>query len=468
MSLRLRAILRLPVVLLLMTSCSIPPNNTLGAPADDSDHQLTRGPGGRVLSNTGVWSPDGQWIVYDTRPDDAGSDFAGETIEMVNVATGEIKELYRSQNGAHCGVVTFHPHERKVVFILGPEHPTPDWQYSFCHRQGVVVDVDRPGVKANLDAMDLTPPFTPGALRGGSHVHVWDAAGQWVSFTYEDHVLSQFKAATPTNDINQRTLGVSVPGTPVRVSYANPRNHDSAYFTVLAARTTAEPRPGSDEIQKAFEEGWIGTNGYVRADGSRQNHALAFQGLVRSSKGEPLSEVFIADLPDDMTKAGDGPLCGTETRVASPPKGAAQRRLTFTADRRYPGLQGPRHWLRSSPDGSQIAFLMKDDAGVVQLWTVSPNGGPPRQVATNRWPVTSTFTWSPGGRHIAYAMDNSVCVTEVASGQTKRLTPRTDDASGPRSEACVFSPDGKRIAFMRRLPSPQRPANQICVVEVGE
>ena len=56
-----------------MTSCANPPNNTLGAPAGDSERQLTRGPGGRMLSNTGVWSPDGQWIVYDTRPDDAGS-----------------------------------------------------------------------------------------------------------------------------------------------------------------------------------------------------------------------------------------------------------------------------------------------------------------------------------------------------------------------------------------------------------
>jgi hypothetical protein len=48
------------------------------------------------------------------------------------------------------------------------------------------------------------------------------------------------------------------------------------------------------------------------------------------------------------------------------PKGCTQRRLTFTAQRKFPGIQGPRHWLRSSPDGSRIAFLMKDDAGVVQ------------------------------------------------------------------------------------------------------
>jgi Tol biopolymer transport system component len=111
---------------------------------------------------------------------------------------------------------------------------------------------------------------------------------------------------------------------------------------------------------------------------------------------------------------------------------------------------------------------MKDDAGVVQLWTVSPNGGAVKQVTSNRWSVDSAFTWSPDGCGIAHVMDNSVCVTSVASGQTKRLTSRTDDALRPCPEACVFSPDGKRIAFIRRLPSPQQPANQICVIGVGE
>ncbi len=461
---RFIAVRILPVALLLMTNCSNPVARPGGTPAD-AGRQVTRGPGGKVLTNTGAWSPDGRWLVYDTRSDREGSPFDGETIEMVNLATGEVRTIYQSTNGAGCGVVTFHPREGKVAFILGPEQPTPDWQYCAWHRQGVVVEVERPGVKRLLDARDLAPPFTPGALRGGSHVHVWDGAGQWVSFTYEDHVLAQFKAACPANDINLRNIGVSIPGKPVQVNRGHPRNHDGDYFTVLAARTTATPRPGSDDINRAFEEGWIGTNGYVRRDGSRQKHALAFQGQVISLKGEPLSEVFIVDLPEDPTQAGEGPLCGTETRAPYPPKGAVQRRLTLTSDRRFPGIQGPRHWLRSSPDGSQIAFLMKDDAGVVQLWTVSPNGGPPRQITRNAWSVASAFTWDPAGREIAHVMDNSVCVTDVASGQTRRLTARVEDASAPRSEACVFSPDGKRIAFVRRLPSPVEPVNQVFVVE---
>ena len=61
-------------------------------------------------------------------------------------------------------------------------------------------------------------------------------------------------------------------------------------------------------------------------------------------------------------------------------------------------------------------------------------------------------------------MDRRVCVTDTATGQTARLTPRSDDATAPRPEACVFSPDGRKIAFARRVPSPNRPCDQIGVV----
>jgi hypothetical protein len=429
----------------------------------DPETQITHSRSGHILTHTGAWSADSQWIVYDTRSDPAGSDFDGSRIEMVNVGTGEVKMLFEAANDAHCGVATFHPSQDKVIFILGPERPTSEWQYCAWHRQGVIVDLSNPGKATNLDACDLVPPYTPGALRGGSHVHVWDAAGRWVSFTYEDHVLAQFNSETAEHDSNLRNVGVSVPDREVRVKKDHPRNHDGQYFSVLVTRTTANPRPGSDEIQRACEEGWVGTDGYVRPDGSRQQHALAFQGQVRSDKGEVVTEVFIVDLPMDMTIPGDGPLAGTATRRPFPPRGAAQRRLTFTTDRKFPGIQGPRHWLHSSPDGTHIAFLMKDDTGVVQLWTVSPNGGPPAQLTHNAWPIASAFSWSPDGRSIAHVMDNSVCLTDLATGNTRHLTPRGPEATAPRPEACVVSPDGKKVAFVRTIMSGGRGFNQIFV-----
>lgn len=442
------------------------------------ERQVTRRSSGHILTNTGVWSPDGRWLVYDVRSDEAGEVFDGTRIEAVQVETGEVRELYRSGNGACCGVVTFHPSRWQVVFIHGPEHPTPDWSYGPYHRRGVWVDWARPGVAHPLDARDLTAPFTPGALRGGSHVHVFSPDGRYVSFTYEDHVLAQAAAASEDIDLNQRNVGVSVVGHAVEVDADHPRNHSGTAFTVLVTQTSNRPDGSRNQIRKAFEEGWIGTNGYVRGDGRRQRHALTFQGHIEMERGGTASEVFVVDLPDDLTRAGEEPLAGTPVKRPAVPRGVVQRRVTFTEGHRHPGVDGPRHWLRTSPDGEWIAFLKKDDNGVVQLWKVASRAGGPgatvedarlRQVTSGSHGVTSSFTWSPDGHWIAHTMDGSVCVTEVASGRTHRLTARTEGRRAPRPEAVVFSPDGRRIAYVRRVAEAGeggRVFNQIFVAEL--
>ena len=469
------------------------------------EHQLTRGAGGRILTNTGVWSPDGEWIVHDTRSDPAGAVFDGECIQMVHSRTGEVRILYQCGAGslsspggrrglgrggpldtdtdffpglstnrsgplspalspsegervseAHCGVATFHPREDKVVFIHGPNHPTPDWSYGPSHRQGVMVDLAAPGRAIALDARDLVPPFTSGALRGGSHVHVWDAAGGRLSFTYNDALIEP----------DLRDLAVSVMGRRVIVPRSHARNQDGEAFTVLVTRATSAPRPGGDDFSRACEEGWVGNAGYTRADGSRQVSALAFQGQVLTERDEIITEVFIVDLPEDLTLPGAGPLSGSASERPFPPRGVRLRRLTRTAGRKFPGVQGPRHWLSSSPDGARIAFLMKDDDGLAQLWTISPNGGDPVPLTDNEQPVGSAFTWSSDGKYIAHTLDGSVCVTEAMTGITTRLTRKADEAEAPRPEACVFSPEARRIAYVRRVRSPEAEANQIFVVEL--
>jgi len=423
------------------------------------ERQVTCAAHGHMLTNTAVWSPDSRWIVYDTRSSPEGSVFDGTRIERVEVESGRVELLYASQNAACCGVVTASPHDDRVVFILGPEHPTAEWQYGFTRRQGVVVRTSRPGVIEPLDARDLVPPFTAGALRGGSHVHVFSPDGRLVSFTYEDAVLDGLPADAATvgspREENLRGIGVSLCGQPVLVPQTHPRNHGATAFTVLVTRLTDEPTPGSDEIAKAFEESWIGSHGYLRPDGSRQRYALAFQGHVVTAAGQTISEVFVCDLPTEpqsLMVAGDQPLQGTSRCRPAPPRGVTQRRLTFTAGRRHPGIQGPRHWLRSSPDGAMIACLLRDDRGIVQLFTISPNGGGPVQRTHDDWPVASSFTWSPDGRWITYVADGSIFVVDVASGTSTRLTVR-DAVAPPRPEACVFSPDGRRIAFMRSMVS---------------
>jgi Tol biopolymer transport system component len=366
--------------------------------------QITRGPGGRILTNCNVWSPDGGWIAYDTRSDPAGDRFDGTRIEMVNVGTAEVRVLYESKNGACCGVVTWHPFEPKVVFILGPEFPTPDWSYGPSHRQGVIVDVRNPGIAGNMDARDLVPPFTPGALRGGSHVHIWHPLGDWIGFTYDDALENL-----------GRCIGVGVPGE-VRVPGSHPRNHGGGYFSRLVA-------VNGQGLKRCCEEGWVGST-----------RSLAFQGELANG----IREVFLVD-----AATGTGSI----------------RRLTMTEHHRYPGIAGPRHWLRSSPDGSRIGFLKKDDAGVVQFWIVAPDGGGLRQVTRGGHPVASAFTWHPDGQRVAFVMNNAVCLGDTESGIVTELTEPT--GAPIRPEACVISPDGERIAFVRHRDG----ANQICVVE---
>ncbi len=436
---------------------------------NDGERQITFAAHGHILTNVNVWSADSEWIVYDVRSDADGGNFDGNRIERVNVRTGVVEVLYASRDNVCCGVVTASPTDNRVVFIHGPEHPTPDWSYNFCHRRGVIVHMDGSGTATNVDACDLTPPFTAGALRGGSHVHVFSPDGMWIAFTYEDHVLwalSDSDDDLNQRDLNQRGVGVSLPAGPVVVSKDHCRNHDGSYFTVLVTRTVNHPQPGSDEISRAFEDGWVGRDGYVRRDCSRQALAIAFQGQVVTAKGESISEVFIVDLPEDLTRPGDSPLQGSSTTRPAPPCGVSQRRLTFTADLKFPGIQGPRHWMRSSPDGDRIAFLMKDDAGVVQIWTVSPNGGNSIQLTHNAYDIASTFTWSSDGHWIAHAMDGSVCVTSASTGVTRRLTLSSPPEYSPRPEACVFSPDAKQIAYVRPVSSEGHTWNQIFVCSV--
>ena len=413
-----------------------------------SEKQITFSPRHHQLTNINAWTADSLWLAFDVRP--SGASFTGLTIERVNVQSGEVEVLYQAQDGAHVGVVTVSPDlPPRYVCIHGPEHPDSQWQYDFHHRRGVII---QNGVAETLDACDITPPFTAGALRGGSHVHVFSPDGSRLSFTYNDHVMHELDVAQ-----DLRNIGVAVPLHAVCPPKHHPREYDGSHYCVLVSQTTATPQAGSDEISRAYEEGWVGNNGYQRGE-QHQRWALAFIGDTLAENGEKVAEVFIVDLPEDnadFALPGEQPLAGTTHRLPAPPRGVQQRRLTFTHQRRYPGVVSqPRHWLRCAPDGSAIAFLMKDDQGVVQLWTVSPEGGEPRQVTHVASDIQSAFSWHPDGQHVAFICDNSVMMCTVNSGELRRLTARSERA--PSGDAVVFSPDGKQVAYLRECEGYQQ------------
>ncbi|MER2471617.1 DUF3748 domain-containing protein [Photorhabdus laumondii] len=417
---------------------------------DNRSHQLT---------NINVWTPDSQWLAYDVRPN--GASFTGLTIEKIHVQSGKTEIIYQAKEGAHVGVVTVSPTEPvRYAFIHGPECPDEQWHYDFHHRRGVIVSEDSSGKAVTLDAMDITAPYTPGALRGGSHVHVFSPDGSRLSFTYNDHVMHKLDPA-----LDLRNIAVAVPLKPVEPPKHHPREYDGSYFSVVVSTTTFRPEPGSDDINRAYEECWVGQAGYRKEDGKWQRWALAFIGDTISATGEKVPEVYLVDLPEqdaDYAIAGEKPLQGTETTLPAPPASVMQRRLTLTSHKRWPGVvNNPRHWLRASPNGEQIGFLMKDDNGIVQLWTISPNGGELRQITQSYCGIQSAFSWENSGQFVAFICDNSVMLCDVQNGQMQRLTKRTEKA--PAAEAVVISPDSHHIAFMREVDGYM----QIFLVETG-
>ena len=426
-----------------------------------SERQVTQAAHGHILTNIGCWSRDGEWIVYDTRSDAAGSRCDGLWIERVHVDSGRVERLFESQRGANCGVVTCCPVSDRIVFILGPERPTAEWQYAATHRRGVVLDLglaQSPRQIQALDAMCYCEPFVPGALRGGSHVHTFDGRGRCVAFTYEDHVLQTAARSTlPPVELNLRNIGVSFPGRPVEVHGLHPRNHSGSHFSVLLSQTWDAPEPGSDQIDRAYEDAWIGSDG----------SGIAFLGDIVGRSGNRMTELFALDLPPDATEAGEaGPLEGTLARRPRPPLGTRQRRLTYTEEYPLPGVAGPRHWPRSSPDGRAIYFLMRSPDGASQLWSIAPSGGEPKQLTRLEGRgVTSAFSVSIDGQWIAHTADGAVCVTSTETGRTRRLTQPGDLERGPRAEACVFSPDARRIAYVRPVAMGPQVWNQVFVVE---
>ena len=224
-------------------------------------------------------------------------------------------------------------------------------------------------------------------------------------------------------------------------------NNSGEKFAAVVANVTENPTPGSDEIDKAFDEGWIGKKGYQKADGTWQHRAVAFQGNTRNTKGQTITEVFVSDIPDDITHAVSGkPLEGTSTTRPNAPAGVTQRRITFTEH----GIEGPRHWLKSTSDGASVFFTAKDSAGIVQIYAVSPNGGTIQQITHNSFPVDGPINVSPDDRYIAYVADNSIFATEIKTGESFRLNKPSGEDIKPAG-AAVWSNDGKMIAFNRRI-----------------
>ncbi len=413
--------------------------------------QITHGEIGHTLNTGQVFSANNEWVVFDHRNSDGDIKITG-SIGVVNLKTDKEKTIYtvpnQTQYGPGVGAASFSPKKNRVIFIHGIRNADVERPYDFTRRTGVAIDLENPEQPIFMDARNIEQPFTIGALRGGTHAHSWSADGSMISYTYNDYVMEQL-ANINAQVKDLRTIGLMFPKKVQVPNAANVENNNGEMFAVLAATVTENPKPGSNEIDKAFDECWIGKDGYLKVDGSRQHKALAYQGNVRDEQGNTITEIFVADIPDDLsTTIFEESIAGTEYTRPAVPQNIGQRRITFTEK----GVKGPRHWLRSNADGSLIFFLSEDEKSLVQAFAVSPNGGAIQQITRNEFSITSPINISLDGLYLSYIADQSVFITEIANGNSQRLTKKYS-APEQLNGAVVWSNDSNTLAFNRYVKS---------------
>ncbi len=398
------------------------------------ERQLTFGNYGHTLNHRQAISPDGRWVVYDTRNDDAHI-AKTDSIEMVNIDSGEIVRLYKTPNtalhGPGVGAVAFHPLESRVVFIHGLETCSPENPYSAARRFGAIVDIDAPGKFVHAEARAIPRVEGErvrafGALSGGTHAHSWNQDG-WLSFTYNDAWLERM-ARTDSSVRDQRTIGFMVPGIQIAIDARDGENFGGSLGAFLAANVCLSAKNGSDDIEQAVEECWIGTHGYVDQLGQRHAYSLACLGSVRNDTGTLVNEIFLCDLLSAMELSDRMALPGEvgPSELLKPMVGCTQRRLTRTMDRKFPGVQGPRNWLVSSPDGKYLFAPMRDERGIVQVFRVATAGGVVEQITDLEQSIEGQISIDSRGSACIFICDQRICIVDVATGQAVWLTEKKE------------------------------------------
>ncbi len=404
------------------------------AAANAQERQITFSPKNHMLDNNDNFSADGRFLCYDTRETIGPGIENSQSVEMVEIASGEETVLYAPETtiigtkaAPGIGAVTFAPHEYSVAFIHGPPVDEVDTRgyYGKPNRNGGKVIADGFGALIWLDHRDVATDrdTRPGSHRGGTHRHEYCLDGSRIGFTYDDFLLPDY----------DRTIGFmeSHPDAPADATH---------YFALLVAvPKMGESKPG--EIEKAYGDSWVGREGTMRA----------FIGKVRNDDGRAFTEsLFVVDVPKDVDIATAD--SGSASRYPKPPKGVGIRRLTHT---HAEGI------VRGTPDGDRIAYYAKDTDSTLQVFVISSDGSD-KDADERKRPVQATkfangagpgLRWHPSGNSIACIADNRVAITCVKQGprfgETKYLTP-PDDAE--RSQL-VWAPDGDKFAFNKPVPT---------------
>ena len=407
------------------------------------EKQLTFSPKNHNMDNNDNFSPDGRFLCYDTRNMVGESIDNGQTIELLEIATGKETLLYTpativtGENPAPgVGAVSFSGSENRVAFIHGPpvDQVPVRGSYDKPNRQGATLMTDGTAPKAPqggyeiswLDYRDIATDrdTLPGAQRGGTHRHEFTLDGKRVGFTYNDFLMPEYG----------RTIGYLVP----HASAPKGASHYFALLVPVVPEGTAKP----GEIEKAEKDSWVGRHGLLRA----------FIGTVRNPDGKTYEDsLFMIEIPENVviTTASSG----SATCFPSPPKGTSIRRMTHT-------------WaagtVRGSFDGKQVAYYGKAADGTTQVFVI-PSDGSDQSQDPEKQPKQATFLpegstdglrWHPSGNTVFSISNGGVVATCVKPGPNfGRSVFLTGQNDGPERIKLTSSQDGTMLAFNKAIPT---------------
>jgi hypothetical protein len=391
------------------------------------ERQISFSQKNHALDNNDNFSPDNRFLCYDTRGTVYNENLANcKSIEKIEIASGKETVLWEpesvtgEQAAPGVAAVSWHPKEDKVIFIHGPllDEVEDRGFYAITNRTGIEVSSDGKCTITKVDMRDVVTerPTIAGAQRGGTHRHEYTRKGNRIGFTYDDFIKTSY----------DRTIGYMEPNAKAPTGYTH-------YFAVIlkpAEKGLAKP----GEIEKAYGDSWVDAAGTMRA----------FIGKVMAENGvDYQTDLFVADIPEnvDITTANSG----NGNLYPEPPAGIKIRRLTHSG--KAEGI------VRGSYDGSQIAYLSKDETGIKQIFVIDADGSDLSDLKTKQPRQLSHFDsdasslrWHPSNDWVISVVDGNVAATFAKTGNNFGKTIMLTNDDKVRSEL-VISNNGKLLAY---------------------
>lgn len=141
------------------------------------------------------------------------------------------------------------------------------------------------------------------------------------------------------------------------------------------------------------------------------------------------------------------------------PDGSGEHRLRTGR----PGDNVEPDW---SPDGTRLAFNTTRGGSPEVLYEYDVTTGTTRQLVACERPCLTDWdpAYSPDGERIAFERglrplvngvpsDCGIWIADLRTGRQRQLTSQTEPPCDPHEIGLVWSPDGKRLAFWREVPS---------------